>query len=57
MEKKDPSDLIIMIVMLIAGMLAVVSAVLPNLNSLFTGASIMFAASLICRTMQWGSKE
>ena len=57
MEKKDPSDLIIMIVMLLAGMLAVVSAVRPNLNGLFTGASIMFAASLICRTMQWGGKE
>jgi hypothetical protein len=57
MEKKDPSDLIIMIVMFVAGLLAVVSAAKPNLNGLFTGASIMFAASLICRTMQWGGKE
>ena len=57
MEKKDPSDLIIMIVMLLTGMLAVVSAVRPNLNGLFTGASIMFASSLICRTIQWGGKE
>ena len=57
MEKKDPSDLIIMIVMFVASTLAIVSAALPNLNGLFTGASIMFSASLICRTMQWGGKE
>ena len=57
MEKKDPSDLIIMIVMLIAGLLAVVSAAKPSLSGLFTGASIMFSASLICRSMQWGGKE
>jgi hypothetical protein len=57
MEKKDPSDLIIMIVMFVAGLLAVVSAAKPNLNGLFTGASIMFSASLICRSIQWGGKE
>jgi hypothetical protein len=57
MEKKDPSDLIIMIVMFVAGTLAIVSAALPHLNGLFTGASIMFSASLICRSIQWGGKE
>ena len=57
MEKKDPSDLIIMIVMFVAGLLAIVSAALPRLNGLFTGASIMFAASLICRSLQWAGKE
>ena len=57
MEKKNQADLIVMIVMFLSALLVIVSAVKPNLNGLFTGASIMFAASLICRTMQWAGKE
>ena len=57
MDKKSQADLIIMIVMFITGVLAIVSAVKPGLTGLFTGASIMFSASLICRTMQWAGKE
>lgn len=57
MEKKNQADLIVMIVMFLSALLVIVSAVRPGLNSLFTGSSIMFAASLISRTMQWAGKE
>jgi len=57
MEKKSQADLIIMIVMFLSALLVIVSGLKPNLNGLFTGSSIMFAASLICRTMQWAGKE
>jgi len=37
-------------------LLAIVSAIKPEMNNLFTGASIIFAASLITRAMQWASE-
>jgi hypothetical protein len=56
MAKKKQADLIVMIVMFLSGLLVVVSAVKPELNGLFTGASIMFAAALITRAMQWAAE-
>ena len=56
MAKKKEADLIIMSVMFLSGLVTVVSAVKPEMNQLFTGASIIFASSLICRAMQWASE-
>ncbi|MHC4555607.1 MAG: hypothetical protein ACYSUS_10085 [Planctomycetota bacterium] len=49
-QKKQP-ELIVMIVIFLSCLLAIISAVKPELNQLFTGAS-----SLICRAMQWASE-
>ena len=57
MEKENQADLIVMIVMFLSALLVIVSGVKSGLSDLFTGASIMFAASLICRTMQWAGKK
>ena len=57
MEKKSKADLIVMIVLFLSGLLLIASAVAPVINNLFTGASILFAAALICRAMQWAGKE
>ncbi|MHC4287915.1 MAG: hypothetical protein ACYSN7_04185 [Planctomycetota bacterium] len=54
-QKKQP-ELIVMIVIFLSCLLAIISAVKPELNQLFTGASIIFASSLICRAMQWASE-
>ena len=61
MEKKKQPELIVMAVMLISGVLAIVSAVrlfFGDLagSSIFIGSSIMFAASIIARAMQWASE-
>ena len=56
MAKKKEADLIIMIALFLSGLLMIVSAVKPEMNQLFTGASIIFASSLICRAMQWASE-
>ena len=56
MAKKKEADLIIMSVMFLSGLVMVVSAIKPEMNQLFTGASIIFASSLICRAMQWASE-
>ncbi|MEN8127280.1 MAG: hypothetical protein ABFR90_05675 [Planctomycetota bacterium] len=53
---KKQADLIVMVVMFLSGLLVIVSALLPDLHELFTGASILFAASLITRAMQWASE-
>ncbi len=53
---KKQADLIVMIVMFLSCLLAIISAVKPEMNELFTGASIIFAASLITRAMQWASE-
>ena len=56
MAKKKEADLIIMSVMFLSGLVTVVSAVKPEMNQLFTGVSIIFASSLVCRAMQWASE-
>jgi hypothetical protein len=56
MAKKKQADLIVMSVMFLSALLAIVSAVRPEMNDLFTGASIIFASSLIVRAMQWASE-
>jgi hypothetical protein len=56
MSQKKQADLVVMIVLFLSALLAIVSAVKPEMNNLFTGASIMFAASLIARAMQWASE-
>ncbi|MCD6174333.1 MAG: hypothetical protein J7K65_01020 [Planctomycetes bacterium] len=56
MAKKKQADLIVMSVMFLSALLAIVSAVKPEMNDLFTGASIIFASSLIVRAMQWASE-
>ena len=56
MAKKKQADLIVMSVMFLSALLAIVSAVKPEMNNLFTGASIIFASSLIVRAMQWASE-
>ena len=56
MAKKKQADLIVMIVLFLSALLAIFSAIKPDMNNLFTGASIMFAASLITRAMQWASE-
>ena len=56
MAKKKQADLIVMSVMFLSALLAIVSAVRPEMNNLFTGASIIFASSLIVRAMQWASE-
>jgi hypothetical protein len=53
---KKQADLIVMIVLFLSALLAIVSAVKPEMNELFTGASIMFAAALIARAMQWAAE-
>ena len=57
MEKKGQADLIIMSVMFLSAVLLIVSGVKTGMNDLFTGASIIFASTLICRTLQWAGKE
>jgi hypothetical protein len=60
MEKKDKADLIVMIVLFLSALLVIVSGVDAfgkDTSSIFTGASIMFAAALIARAMQWAGKE
>jgi len=56
MAKKKQADLIVMSVLFLSALLAIVSAIKPEMNNLFTGASIIFAASLITRAMQWASE-
>ena len=56
MAKKKQADLIVMSVMFLSALLAIVSAIKPEMNNLFTGASIIFASSLIVRAMQWASE-
>ncbi len=56
MAKKKQADLIVMSVLFLSALLAIVSAVKPEMNDLFTGASIIFASSLIVRAMQWASE-
>ena len=56
MAKKKQADLIVMSVLFISALLAIVSAIKPEMNDLFTGASIIFASSLIVRAMQWASE-
>ncbi len=56
MAKKKQADLIVMSVMFLSALLAIVSAVKPEMNNLFTGASIIFASSLIVRAMQWAAE-
>jgi len=61
MEKKGQPELIVLLVMLISGMLAVVSATGlffdEMAGSVFVGSSIMLAGSLICRALQWEGRE
>jgi len=57
MEKKSQADLIVMIVLFLSALLVIVSGIRADLNHMFTGASIMFAAALITRAMQWAGKE
>ncbi|MDH4202863.1 MAG: hypothetical protein ACYS72_02365 [Planctomycetota bacterium] len=60
MEKKDRADLIVMAVMFLSALLVITSGVDAfgkDASSIFTGASIMFAAALITRAMQWAGKE
>lgn len=57
MDKKNQADLIVMIVLFVSGLLAIASAVAPQIHDLFTGASILFAAAMVCRAMQWAGKE
>ena len=61
MEKKGQPELIVLLVMLVSGMLAVVSATGKFFGEMagdvFIGSSIMLAGSLICRAMQWEGKE
>jgi len=54
--KKKQADLIVMSVMFLSALLAIISAIKPEMNELFTGASIIFASSLITRAMQWASE-
>ncbi len=56
MAKKKQADLIVMSVLFLSALLAIVSAIKPEMNNLFTGASIIFASSLIVRAMQWASE-
>ena len=55
MSAKKQADLIVMCVMFISGLVAIISGILPDLRELFTGASILFSASLITRAMQWAA--
>ena len=56
MAKKKQADLIVMSVLFLSALLAIVSAIKPEMNDLFTGASIIFASSLIVRAMQWAAE-
>ena len=59
MSKKKQADLIVMIVLFLSALLAIVSgidAIQKSSGSVFVGASIMFAAALITRAMQWASE-
>ena len=53
---KKQADLIVMSVLFLSGLLVIVRGVRANMNDLFTGASIIFSASLITRAMQWASE-
>lgn len=62
MEKKDDRiDILILIVLFVSALMAVISVTglfFKGYNgSVFIGSSIMVAGSLICRAMQWASKE
>ena len=59
MSKKKQADLIVMIVLFLSALLVIVRGVDAfgkDASSIFTGASIMFAAALITRAMQWASE-
>ena len=59
MSKKKQADLIVMIVLFLSALVAIVSgidAISEAPGSIFVGASIMFAAALITRAMQWASE-
>ena len=57
MEKKSQADLIVMIVMFLSAVLLILSGVREDLQHMFNGASILFAAAMITRAMQWAGKE
>ena len=60
MEKKNQADLIVMIVMFLSALLIIVSgmdAFSKAPGNVFVGSSILLAASLIVRAMQWAGKE
>ena len=59
MSKKKQADLIVMIVFFLSALVVIVSgidAIQTSSGSVFVGGSIMFAASLITRAMQWASE-
>ena len=57
--KKKQADLIVMSVMVLSALVVIVSginAISEDSGDIFVGASIMFAAALITRAMQWASE-
>ena len=59
MSKKKQADLIVMIVFFLSALVVIVSgidAIQTSSGSVFVGGSIMFAAALIARAMQWASE-
>lgn len=60
-KKDDKICIIVLIVMFVSALLVITSATGVFFNelagSVFIGSSIMFSASLICRAMQWASKD
>jgi len=60
MENKNKADLIVMIVIFLSALLIIVSgldAFRQAPGTVFLGSSIIFAAALITRTVQWAGKE
>jgi hypothetical protein len=61
MEKKDDKiDILVLIVMFVSALL-VIGSIMNFFGELagdvLIGSSIIFSASLICRSMQWAGKE
>ncbi|MCI0498289.1 MAG: hypothetical protein L0Y36_01220 [Planctomycetales bacterium] len=60
MNKKGQADLIVMVVLFVSGLLliaSVIDAFKKAPGNVFVGASILLAAALVCRAMQWAGKD